>query len=187
MTKQIPQNNNKDNNDNQDQELMLEMNKIAKIDYESELVITAQQTGALAVADLIAEYESDTSFTNKPLQAMVLVRLQDLQVRDYAMGVVNAKRLDFFIKLWQSLLQVAPKGYIAPVATILAAIHYENRDLANANTALKIAMADDATYGLAKLLRRVFDAKWPSDSFVQMRRELHPKVCEYLFGSTMAS
>ena len=31
MTKQIPQNNNKDNNDNQDQELMLEINKIAKI------------------------------------------------------------------------------------------------------------------------------------------------------------
>ena len=89
MTKQIPHSNNQDN---QDQELMLEINKIAKIDYESELVITAQQTGALAVADLIAEYESDTSFTNKPLQAMVLVRLQDLQVRDYAMGVVNAKR-----------------------------------------------------------------------------------------------
>ena len=71
--------------------------------------------------------------------------------------------------------------------SILAAIHYENRDLANANTPLKIAVADDSTYGLAKLLRRVFDAKWPSDSFVQMRRELHPKVCEYLFGSTMAS
>ena len=71
MTKQIPHSDNQDNQNNQDEELMLEINKIAKIDYESELVITAQQTGALAVADLIAEYESDTSFTNKPSLAMV--------------------------------------------------------------------------------------------------------------------
>lgn len=170
-----------------EQELLNEISKIEEIDYDSEQVRTQQREGALAIADLIAEFELDRSLINKPLQALVLVRMQDLQVRDYAMGVIQSERLDFYIELWQSLLQIAPIGFKAGPATILAALYYENCDLQNANKSLDKALSENPEYGLAKLLRRVFAAKWPSGSFARMRKELHPKVCEYLFGSTMAS
>jgi len=32
------------------------------------------------------------------------------------------------------------------------------------------------------LLRRVYCAGWPVESFAAMRAELHPKVCASLFG-----
>jgi hypothetical protein len=170
-----------------DLELQNEIAKIDVIDYDSEQVRTQQREGALAIADLIAEYELDKSFNNKPLQALVLVRMQDLQVRDYAMGVIQTERLEFFIQLWQALFEIAPTGFKAGPATILAALYYENCDLINANKSLNSAIIENPEYGLAKLLIRVFAAKWPSNSFARMRKELHPKVCEYLFGSTMAS
>jgi hypothetical protein len=58
---------------------------------------------------------------------------------------------------------------------------YENGDGALAQKALDRAIEDDPSYPLAGLLRRVFNAGWPPESFAQMRRELHPKVVAAIF------
>jgi hypothetical protein len=58
---------------------------------------------------------------------------------------------------------------------------YENGDGALAQKALDRALADDERYPLAGLLRRVFNAGWPPESFATMRAELHPKVLASIY------
>ena len=79
---------------------------------------------------------------------------------------------------------LAPKGYIAPAACIFAACAYESGESELAHNGLLSALADCPNYPLALLLRRVFTAGWPADSFAQMRAQLHPKICSSLFGSS---
>jgi hypothetical protein len=77
---------------------------------------------------------------------------------------------------------MAPVGQVAPVASLFAALAYESGDGALAHRALDRALADINGYALALLLRRVFTAGWPPQSFAAMRRELHPKVSSGIFG-----
>lgn len=158
------------------------LKKIPEIDYESPDVKEFQQKGALAVTELLSTFQEHGRCDDQQLVALVLNRLQDLQVRDYAMGITTSENIDALQSLWQWLMRVAPKGYLAPVATLFAAAAYENGDGALAGRALDRAFADDVTYSLAKLLRRVFAAGWPPESFTRMRGELHPKICAAIFG-----
>jgi len=68
------------------------------------------------------------------------------------------------------------------VAALFSAISYERGDGALAARALERAFNDDSNYPLAKLLRRVYTAGWPPESFANMRLELHPKICAALFS-----
>jgi len=155
---------------------------IPEIDYESTEVRNFQRSGALAVTELLSSFEKEGMCTDLDLVAEVLVRLQDLQVRDYAMGITTSQNIEVLQTMWHWLMRVAPKGYIAPCATLFAAVAYENGEGALAGRALDRAFEDDVTYSLAKLLRRVFAAGWPPESFTRMRGELHPKICAALFG-----
>jgi hypothetical protein len=76
---------------------------------------------------------------------------------------------------------MAPNGYIAPVACIFAACAYESGESDLAHKALDNAFADQISYPLAVLLRRVFFSGWPAQSFAAMRAQLHPKICAALF------
>ena len=91
---------------------------------------------------------------------------------------------DELFNLWYWLMNLSPKGYIAPVACIFAACAYESGESELAHNGLLSALADCPNYPLALLLRRVFTAAWPADSFAMMRAQLHPKICSSLFGSS---
>ena len=91
---------------------------------------------------------------------------------------------DELFNLWHWLMNLSPKGYIAPVACIFAACAYESGESELAHNGLLSALADCPNYPLALLLRRVFTAAWPADSFAMMRAQLHPKICSSLFGSS---
>ena len=67
----------------------------------------------------------------------------------------------------------------------ITAIAYETGEAELAHAALDKAFADDLTYPLAILLRRVFFANWPAQSFAAMRAQLHPKICTSLFGGSI--
>jgi hypothetical protein len=84
--------------------------------------------------------------------------------------------------MWRELLVSAPPGFVAPIASVFAALAYERGDGELAHKALDRALADDSRYSLAILLRRVFSAGWPAQSFTVMRRDLHPKVVTVIFG-----
>jgi hypothetical protein len=84
--------------------------------------------------------------------------------------------------MWRDLLRIAPRGFVAPVACLFAAMAYERGEGALAHKGLDRALGDDDQYSLAHLLRRVFTAGWPPQSFSAMRAQLHPKVVAAIFG-----
>jgi len=144
-----------------------------------------QRDGATAVIDLAGEFASGRIGQDLELTARVIGRLSDIQVRDFALGSHDEESVDTYFQMWRHLMRIAPKGFIAPVASLCAALAYESGDGALAHRALDRALADVNGYSLALLLRRVFTAGWPPASFAAMRRELHPKVCAGIFGEDL--
>ena len=141
-----------------------------------------QRDGAEAIL-LLADFYIQNGFSDdSDLKARVLGRLTDIQVRDYALGCHSAETLDGYAKMWRELLRIAPPKFVAPVASLFAAITYENGEGALAHRALDRAIEDDPEYSLSRLLRRVFSSGWPPSGFAQLRSELHPRVTQTIFG-----
>jgi hypothetical protein len=158
------------------------LDQIEGIDYEGDEVLSHQREAAFAINGLVDEFAEKGICTNTERIALILVRLHDLQVRDYAMGITSDENIDTLWSMWRWLMRIAPDGYVAPVATLFAVTSYERGDGALAQRALERAFDDDSKYPLARLLRRSFAAGWPPSSFAQMRVDLHPKICAKLFG-----
>ena len=152
------------------------------IESDSENLLDLQRDGATAVIDLAGEYAQGRGAEDRELVARVIGRISDIQVRDYALGSHNEETADAYWQMWRELLLIAPRGFVAPIASIFAALAYERGEGALAHKALDRALADDERYSLALLLRRVFTAGWPPQSFSAMRAELHPKVVAGIFG-----
>ena len=165
-----------------DKELLKAIKRVAEIDYESDDVVGLQREGANAINELALQFSRAGICEDKDLIALVLVRLIDLQVRDYAMGMASEGTSEQLWDMWRWLLRVAPRGYVAPVAVIFATTSYERGDGALAQRALDRAFEDSPKYQMAKLLRRTFAAGWPPSAFTQMRADLHPKIVAAIFG-----
>lgn len=131
---------------------------------------------------LLDQYRIGRGPSDRTLVARMIGRMSDVQVRDYALGVHTEDSYDLYFTMWRELLRFAPRGFVAPIACIVAAMAYENGDGALAQKALDRAFDDDDHYPLASLLRRVFNAGWPPESFSSMRAELHPKVIAAIYG-----
>ena len=109
----------------------------------------------------------------------LLLALKDIQVRDYALGLINPKE-DRATSFFQFLTKHAPVKYSAAPTTLLALTYYEKHQDGKANELLKPALAQG--YSLAVLLNRVFQTNWPVDAFNTMRMQLHPAVTANIFG-----
>lgn len=140
-----------------------------------------QRDGATAVIDLAVEFEKFATASDPHNIAKVLGRLSDIQVRDFALGSHNAASFQTYWAMWHYLLQIAPNGYVAPVACLFATLAYERGDIPLAYRALDRATMDQPPYSLTILLRRVFGSGWPAAAFAAMRCELHPKVTAGIF------
>jgi len=165
-----------------DKELVRIIKSIPEIDYSGEDVTSQQRAGANAINEMAIVFSRAQRIEDKNLIALVLVRLLDLQVLDYAMGMTTTETSDQLWDMWRWLMRTAPVGYVAPVAVIFATMSYERGDGALAQRALDRAMVDSPGYQMAKLLRRTFAAGWPPSAFTQMRADLHPKICAAIFG-----
>lgn len=156
-----------------------------RIDPESDQIQKAQRNGALAVLDLASRFIAGSLGRDiagdQKLSALVLGSLSDIQVRDFALGSHDDESIEVYWAMWRYLTRIAPHGNVAPVASLLAALSYEKGEGALAQRSLDRALGDDPSYSLAGLLRRVFSAGWPPESFAAMRKDLHPKVCAGIF------
>lgn len=144
-------------------------------------VASLRRDGVETMDLLLDDFRMGYGATNRTLVARLIGRMSDLQVRDYAMGVHTEDTYDLYFMMWRELLRLAPVGFIAPIACTVGAMAYEGGDGALAQKALDRAFDDDEHYPLAALLRRVFNAGWPPESFASMRAELHPKVVASIF------
>ena len=148
---------------------------------DSETLQELRRDGVETMDLLFDDFRMGRGASEALLVARMIGRMSDVQVRDYALGVHSEDTFDIYFTMWRELLRLAPRGYVAPIACIVAAMSYESGDGALAQKALDRAFVDDERYPLAGLLRRVFNAGWPPESFAQMRRELHPKVIDAIF------
>ena len=140
-----------------------------------------QRDGATAVIDLAGEYEKCGESASPHNIARVLGRLSDIQVRDFALGSHSTTSFSTYWGMWRYLLQIAPEGFVAPVACLFATLAYEQAEIALAYRSLDRASIDQPEYSLTILLRRVFGSGWPAAAFAAMRTELHPKVTAGIF------
>jgi len=163
-----------------DPEFIALVQSFAVIEDSSDLN-ECQRDGATAVIDLAAEFEKFDLATTPENLARVLGRLSDIQVRDFALGSHNAESFQTYWGMWHHLLQIAPEGFVAPVACLFATLAYEQAEIALAYRSLDRASIDQPEYSLTILLRRVFGSGWPAAAFAAMRAELHPKVTAGIF------
>jgi hypothetical protein len=161
----------------------LERVRNSYVDPTSPELNKLQRDGATAVVDLANDFIAHGISSDQDLIAHVLGRLSDIQVRDFALGSHDQESINAYRTMWLHLLRSAPTGFVAPVATLAAALAYESGDGALAKAALSRAFDDAPSYSLATLLQRVLSAGWPPQSFAGMRAELHPKVTAGIFES----
>ena len=149
-----------------------------------ELGHSEQQHAAKAVELFINNF--DTIKNNEELMtettAAVLLGLRDIQVRDYAMGLLVPEETDKTIPILEWLKDAATSDTVAAPATLLALTYYQKSDVDKAIELLKIGKGQG--YSLANLLSRVFSSGWPIAAFHAMQMELHPKVTAGIFGES---
>jgi len=117
------------------------------------------------------------------LLADVVIGVQTVMLRDYALGIHSEETLEQAVALWRWLLTLIPEGTVAPIACLAAATAYESGDGAMAQRALDRAFLDSPEYSLAHLLRRVFTAGFSPGTFAQMRQDLHSEIAGELRAS----
>ena len=141
-----------------------------------------QRVGATLVEEYFAssaKEQSDEVIVN------VLYYLTDIQVRDYAMGILSKYDTKGTLDALNLLLDKAPTDteFINAPACLLATFLYERGDSASAALTLSNAQQH---YSLGVLLRNVIRANMASTMFGVMRGELHHKVVAGIFGTPEA-
>jgi hypothetical protein len=139
-----------------------------------------QRRGAVTVDLFFKEYQAGTFEPTDETTAKILHYLTDIQVRDYALGLITIYDAKQTIDALNFLLDQAPTdtAFINAPACLLAALLYDRGDSASALVTLTNV---SGYYSLGLLLTRVFKAGWPAGSFTAMTKELHPKVVAGIF------
>jgi hypothetical protein len=102
----------------------------------------------------------------------------EVQLRDYLMGYSretgdNALAVKYLVHL---LEQGIAEQYRHAFHTVLSALYYMEGEQALAQAELDKARALKEDYALSILLTRIYGSGWPSQAFVAMTYEVHPKV-----------
>ena len=140
-----------------------------------------QRKGAVTVDLFFKEYEQGRYEPTDELTAKLLHYLTDIQVRDYALGLITMYDTKHTLDALNFLLDKAPTdtAFINAPACLLAALLYDRGDSASALITLTNV---SGYYSLGILLKKVFGAGWGAGSFTAMTQDLHPKVKAGIFG-----
>jgi hypothetical protein len=99
--------------------------------------------------------------------AVLLLAVTDVTVRDACALWAD----DAAVQLWLDLLRLAPDGWAAPAATLLATAVYQRGDGAFAAIALQRALDDTPEYTLARLLDQALTLGIRPQSVTQLLQE----------------
>jgi hypothetical protein len=116
--------------------------------------------GQVAVLDAISRYRAG-GLVPAEHAALLTVALRQVRVRDDAWARMDPGERGAHLRLWTDLTRLARPGYVAAPASLLAFCAWQNGDGALANVALDRALADNARYSMALLLREALDAGAP--------------------------
>ena len=107
---------------------------------------------------------------------------ENLQIRDFIMGVQLEKDIDYVGKYLELLGNVITKQTAIPLATIFCGYLYQVEQKDYAVKFLDEILEMNPEYPLAKLLYRVFAAEWPAGEFQRMAEQLHSKVIDTIYA-----
>jgi hypothetical protein len=116
--------------------------------------------GQPMVAEAIRRYRDGDEISIE-FAAWVAVALRELRVRDDAWARMLPEYHDAHRRLWSDLTRLAPPGYVAAPASLLAFVGWQEGEGALANVALDRALSDNKRYSMARLLRRAIDSGAP--------------------------
>jgi len=116
--------------------------------------------GLEAVAEVIGRYRAGEQ-VGPEAAAWLTVVLRDPRVRDDAWARMQPEHRAAHLRLWTDLTRMARPGYVAAPASLLAFVAWQSGNGALANVALDRALADDARYSMAGLLRQAIDSGAP--------------------------
>ena len=112
--------------------------------------------------------------------AMVLAALRDTRVRDTLIwDLLRAPRGSWNVmrSVLECLVRCAPRGDVAPAATVLGILHWQCGDGTRASVALQRAREDDPAYSLAELVDASIAAGMPPGEWLAGLRGLTRDAC----------
>ena len=112
------------------------------------------------------------------VEVIVFAVNNDLQIRDYLIGLPNSYTLEQCSEFVDYLARMAGDENRYAFDTVNAMYNYELENTKACQRLITQAYEANPDYSLTKLVQRVLQAGWPSTSFASMRNELAPKVIE---------
>jgi hypothetical protein len=126
--------------------------------------------------------DNDINLEGEELEKVIFAVNEDIQVRDWMMGLPIKWSLEESIKFTQYMAIHTTAEDSVPFITVQALFYYELGETDKANTLLNYSIHMDATYSLALLVKKVMGAGWPAGSFKPMRESVHPRVVAECFS-----
>ena len=107
---------------------------------------------------------------------------ENLQIRDFLMGVQLEKDIDYVGEYISLLGNVIVKDKAVPLATIFSGYLYQIEKIDEAKAMIVEVLNLNPGYALAGLLNRVYQAQWAPGEFKKMAQQLHFKVVDEIYS-----
>jgi hypothetical protein len=139
--------------------------------------------------DLIKDsMDTDISLQGENFEKVVLAINEDLQVRDWMMGMPERYPIKDCVEWTQYMAVKTTREDSVPFIAVQAILQYEQDNVEQQIALLNYAHSINPEYSLVTLLRRVCDIGFPAEYFTTMRKEIDSKIieeCEGKNGSTI--
>ena len=118
----------------------------------------------------------------KHIAEVAIATNENLQIRDFLMGVQLEKDIDYVGEYISLLGNVTVKDKAIPLATVFSGYLYQIEKIDEAKAMLIEVLNLKPDYPLAGLLNRVYQAQWAPSEFKEMAEKLHHKVVDGIYA-----
>jgi hypothetical protein len=168
-----------------DYDLLREQVKSELINQEGRYNPNDRDTNVRIVENIrvaINELADGTIPSAQHIAEVAIATNENLQIRDFIMGVQQEISIDYVGEYISLLGNVIVKDKAVPLATVFCGYLYQVEEIEEAKTMLLQVLTLSPEYPLAKLLSRVFDAQWAPSEFAKMAQTLHSKVVDTIYA-----
>ena len=168
-----------------DYDLLREQVKSELINQEGRYNPNDRDTNVRIVENIrvaINELADGTIPSAQHIAEVAIATNENLQIRDFIMGVQQEINIDYVGEYISLLGNVIVKDKAVPLATVFCGYLYQVEEIEEAKTMLLQVLTLNPEYPLAKLLSRVFDAQWAPIELTKMTQTLHSKVVDTIYA-----
>ena len=168
-----------------DYDLLREQVKSELINQEGRYNPDDRDTNVRIVENIrvaINELADGTIPSAQHIAEVAIATNENLQIRDFIMGVQQEINIDYVGEYISLLGNVIVKDKAVPLATVFCGYLYQVEEIEEAKTMLLQVLTLNPEYPLAKLLSRVFDAQWAPIELTKMTQTLHSKVVDTIYA-----